>query len=110
MIWENQAEYYKVIEKATDSCDSGIFVEFMLQVIYDAIQTHDKNDTVNVTVKLILSLLKENTSISYEELASKTGKSRVTISRKLSQLKRNNLISRVGADKNGHWEVVKDEN
>ena len=114
MIWENQAEYYKVIEKATDSCDSGIFVEFMLQVISDAIHMHDKsdtvNDTVNDTVKLILSLLKENPSISYEELASKTGKSRVTISRKLSQLKRNNLIRRVGADKNGHWEVVKDEN
>ncbi|MBP5751369.1 MAG: Fic family protein, partial [Treponema sp.] len=114
MIWENQAEYYKVIEKATDSCDSGIFVEFMLQVISDAIHMHDKsdtvNDTVNDTVKLILSLLKENPSISYEELASKTGKSRVTISRKLSELKRNNFIRRVGADKNGHWEVVKDEN
>ena len=110
MIWENQAEYYKVIEKATDSCDSGIFVEFMLQVISDAIHMHDRsdtvNDTVNDTVKLILSLLKENPSISYEELASKTGKSRVTISRKLSELKKNNLIRRMGADKNGHWEVI----
>ncbi|MBP5450976.1 MAG: Fic family protein [Treponema sp.] len=114
MIWENQAEYYKVIEKSTDSSDSGIFIEFMLQMISDAIQLHDKNDTVhdtvNDTVKLILSLLKENPSISYDELAAKTGKSRVTISRKLAELKKRNLIRRVGADKNGHWEVVKDEN
>ena len=33
MIWENQAEYYKAIEKSTDKSDSGIFVDFMLEVI-----------------------------------------------------------------------------
>ena len=110
MIWKNQAEYYKAIEKSTDEADSGIFVEFMLEIILEAVKSHSindiANDTANDTVKIILSIIKENPFVSYEELALKTGKSRITISRKISELKKNNVIKRVGADKNGYWEIT----
>jgi len=113
MIRENQADYYKAIERSTDENDSGIFAEFMLQTILDAIKHKKKvkaddtvNDTVNDTVKIILEIIRKNPSASYDEFAKKTGKSRITVSRKLAELKEQGIIRRVGADKNGHWEIV----
>ncbi len=47
MIWENQADYYKAIGESTRACDSGIFVEYMLEVILSAIVV--ENDTVKKT-------------------------------------------------------------
>ena len=102
MIWENQAEYYKAIELSTDNTDSGIFVEFMLGLILDSLNTHI-SDTVTDTVNLILNLIKEDPLISYDEIAKKLEKSRATISRKISELKKQGIIERVGADKNGKW-------
>ena len=110
MIWENQAAYYKAIEDSTDQNDSGIFVEFMLNVILEALKSrsHDDtiNDTLNDTLNLILSLIRENPYISYEELSLKTRKSRPTVSRKVAELKSSGRIVRHGAKKNGWWEVV----
>ena len=102
MIWENQAAYYNAIEESTDKNDSGIFVDFMLSIILNSLKEHD---TVNDTVNLILKLIRENPSISYDELAEKTGKSRPTVSRKITELKKKGLLVRHGADKNGWWEV-----
>jgi len=108
MIWENQAEYYKAIELSTKNTDSGIFVEFMLGLILNSLKVHINdtvNDSVNDTVNLILNLMKENPFISYDEIAKNLGKSRATISRKISELKKNGIIERVGADKNGKWKL-----
>ena len=63
------------------------------------------NDTVNDTVKTILALIEQNPSITYEEMTEKTGKSRRTISRLITELKEKNIIARVGSDKTGYWEI-----
>lgn len=60
-----------------------------------------KNDTVNA----ILALIKQNPSISYEDLTEKTGKSRRTISRIITELKTTGTIARVGSEKTGHWMI-----
>ena len=60
-------------------------------------------DTVNDTVNAILALIKQNPSITYEDLTEKTGKSRRTISRIITELKTTGTIVRVGSDKTGHW-------
>lgn len=65
------------------------------------------NDTVNDTVKTILALIEQNPSITYEEMTEKTGKSRRTISRIITEMKEKNIIARVGSDKTGYWEIVK---
>lgn len=131
LIWEHQAEYYKAIERSTDATDSGIFVEFMLEALLNGIVRRSKNGTVNAkngtanvkndtvngivndtvnmendTVNIILNEIRNNPSVSYEDLAQKTGKSRMTISRKIAELKKQGLLRRVGADKNGHWELA----
>ncbi len=108
MIWENQAEYYKAIEKSTENSDSGIFVEFMLGLILDSLKLHIAdivNDTVNDTVNSILKLIKENPFISYDEIAKSLKKSRATVSRHIAELKKQGLLERIGADKNGKWLV-----
>ena len=113
MILQNQAAYYKALEHSTAQNDSGIFIDFMLEIIIKTIQENKQdntvdnalNDTVNDTVNAILRRIKENPAISYEELTKKTGKSRVTIGRKLAELKKAGRITRVGADKNGYWHI-----
>ena len=113
MILQNQAAYYQALEHSTAQNDSGIFIDFMLEIIIKTIQENKQdntvdnalNDTVNDTVNAILRCIKENPAISYEELTKKTGKSRVTIGRKLAELKKAGRITRVGADKNGYWHI-----
>lgn len=55
----------------------------------DIMMMFKANDTVNDTVK--------------------TGKSRRTVSRIITELKEKNIIARVGSDKNGYWEIVNRE-
>ena len=110
MILKNQAAYYKALEQSTDENDSGIFIDFMLEIIVKTMKNSRKkstvNETVNETVNPIIKYLKENPEISYEQLAEKMGKSRVTISRKISELKKAGIIKRIGADKNGYWQII----
>jgi predicted HTH transcriptional regulator len=137
MIRENQSEYYKAIEAASAKADSGVFIDYILETIYNSLQAkqkaaekvskndtvndtvNPKNDTVNDTVnpendtvkatvnqQKILDAIKQNPHITQEELAELVGKSRVTVNRQLAQMKSAGLIRRVGADKNGYWEVM----
>ena len=50
--------------------------------------------------------LKADPFITYEELADMLQMSQSSIARKMKDLKEAGEIRRVGADKNGHWEVV----
>ncbi|MEL3912305.1 Fic family protein [Treponema pedis] len=113
MILKNQRAYYKAIEHSTAQNDSGIFIDFILGIILKTIKENKKkkliNDTVNDTVNLILKYIKENPEISYDSLAEKTGKSRITISRKISELKKAGKIKRIGADKNGYWQIAENK-
>ena len=63
------------------------------------------NLPVNKTQKVILDLLKINPKYTYDELAEKSGKTRETVRVNLRKLEELELISRVGADKNGHWKI-----
>ena len=64
------------------------------------------NLPVNKTQKIILDLLKINPKYTYDELAEKSGKTRETVRVNLRKLEELGLISRVGADKNGYWEII----
>ncbi|MBQ3799748.1 MAG: winged helix-turn-helix transcriptional regulator, partial [Treponema sp.] len=54
----------------------------------------------------VLALIRQNPSITYEQLAEKAGISRRTVNRLLSELKNKAVLVRVGADKGGHWEIM----
>ena len=54
----------------------------------------------------ILELIRQKATISYNELASVTGKDRSTVRRNVGKLKDMGLLRRVGSKKTGHWEVL----
>lgn len=55
--------------------------------------------------QVILSILKDNPSITVKELIVKTGFGERSINRYLSSLKKLDLIERFGSDKTGYWKI-----
>ncbi|HDR14880.1 MAG TPA: winged helix-turn-helix transcriptional regulator [Desulfobacteraceae bacterium] len=54
----------------------------------------------------LLSLIKWNPQITYDELAAQTRRNRKTVQRHLQTLKKKGLLRRLGPAKGGQWEVV----
>lgn len=75
-------------------------------------QKASQSVTVNVTVKLtanqksILELVKENPNISQEAIAAELGLARETVNRNMKKLQERDVLKRLGADKNGRWEII----
>ncbi len=80
-------------------------------VNYGAAQGVQENVQENVQEKSredkIVTLIAENNKISIKEIAEKLGVTPKTIQRDLDKMKDKNIISRIGADKGGCWEIVK---
>jgi len=75
-----------------------------------------RNAPVNAPVKLtdlqnnILQEIRKNNNITYDDLSSILNTHRTTIMRNIAKLKEKGLIKRIGSDKGGHWEVIKNGN
>jgi Fic family protein len=115
MVFQNQQKYYDAISQSTKASDCGFFIEFMLAAILSTLRKRqgepireDLRDTANDTVNGIVNLLKTNPNITLDELAIKLNKSRRTITRNIKKLQEDGIISRIGSDKKGYWQV-KDE-
>ena len=117
LVYENQEEYYKVLQSADNKGDSTEFVEFMLGMIRDALSeistTQNENDVVtNVVINVVtnedkvLSMLKQDGKMSATMLANSIGITQRQAQRILSKLKDEGKILRHGANKNGDWEVI----
>ena len=117
LVYENQEEYYKVLQSADNKGDSTEFVEFMLGMIRDALReistTQNENDVVtNVVINVVtnedkvLSMLKQDGKMSATMLANSIGITQRQAQRILSKLKDEGKILRHGANKNGYWEVI----
>lgn len=63
------------------------------------------NATINKVQTSLLKLLYENNMYTYDELSSKVGLNRKNVYNNLKKLQELGLIRRVGARKNGHWEI-----
>ena len=51
--------------------------------------------------------MKQNPSITREDLANRLGVSLTTLKRELTSLKKKGYITRCGSDKNGQWLIIK---
>lgn len=67
------------------------------------------SDTVNDTARLILQSIIENPKITYQGIIEKTAIPRATVARYILKLKVLGYIKRHDADKNGYWEVLKND-
>lgn len=55
----------------------------------------------------LLTLIKDNPHITYNELSLKTKRDRKTVGRHLKILKEKGFLHREGSAKSGHWKVFK---
>lgn len=65
--------------------------------------------TIPVNVKEVLLLVLENQRVTVNEMSARSGLSQRTVKYQLSFLKTKGLLKRVGANKNGHWEIIANE-
>ena len=85
-------------------------LSLLLNTIEKIIKT-EKKVTQKVTVKVtanqqkIIDAIKNNPFVTQEELADMLGIARKNVVANMKKLQENGLIKRVGADKNGHWQV-----
>lgn len=107
IVRDYQEEYYKAIEDSTQLGESTPFIEFMLEMILKSIQTTLKSDQKSnyKSDQKVLTLMKENSKITIYELMEKLSMSESGIKKVIKKLKDENIISRVGSLKSGHWEV-----
>jgi len=63
-----------------------------------------KDENVGVK-KEILNYLKDNPSLTAQELATKLNKTTRTIERNIKELREKGIITRLGSDKTGNWQI-----
>lgn len=66
-----------------------------------------KNEGLSKNEESITNLIKEKPSITLDEMAASLQISRITVARAISDLTNKNVLKRVGANRNGHWEILK---
>ena len=63
------------------------------------------NDYISDLEQAVLSCLRDDPGMTNAELIVKTGKPQRTITRALASLKGKGLITRIGSNKTGYWNV-----
>jgi len=114
------------LKRISDACDeANVKVEFQLLKKGFAVVFYRPNEQFNTTEKVpdvvlnvvtnvvlndneqaALSIIKENPMATAEYIATHLSKAARTAQRYLDSLQKKNVIRRVGAKKDGHWEIV----
>ena len=68
--------------------------------------TQKINVKITVNQQKIIDEIKKNPFVTQDELSSLVGIAKLNINKNMKKLKEQNIIRRIGADKNGHWEVL----
>lgn len=114
VIKGHQQQYYQALEDADQQADCTPFIRFMLSVIAQTLAQNapviaSVNAPVNIeglkTPEAILSLLHDDNQLTRQQLADKIGKDVRTIARAIAKLQQAGKLTRIGSDKNGHWEI-----
>ena len=114
MVYANQQSYYDAINKSSDIGNSGPFIDFMLEEILNALVGHQGKSNAEIAdekglnhqQEKVLGYLRFDRHISAAAIAADLGMSARQVERMLADLKKKGIIRRVGANKNGYWEVL----
>ena len=116
IVKKYQQEYYQAIAQSDAKGDSTDFIVFMLKCILQTISEQRKvTDNVGISVGInvgineqrVLDALRADASLSAVKIGQLLGITTRQAERLLASLREKNLIRRVGANKNGHWEIIK---
>lgn len=114
IVYANQQAYYDAINKSSVIGDSGPFIDFMLEEILSAIVGHQGKSNaeiadekgLNYQHERVLGYLRADRHISAVAIAADLGMSARQVERMLADLKKTGIIRRVGANRNGYWEML----
>jgi Fic family protein len=124
LVHENQEAYYHALQMANNDGESTVFVEFMLQMIRDALkelaesqneQQKKSNVGIHVSVNVgknvgtneqkVLLLLQQDGRLTIKVLAETLTITPRQVERIIAKLKKQGLLIRHGASKGGYWQV-----
>lgn len=104
IIYHNQKKYYDALNVSSKNNNSTEFIKFMLKIILKSFDS--LSAPLNDVETNIIRLMESNKDITIEKLVMETDKSKRTIIRYINILKEKNIIRRIGANKNGYWEII----
>ena len=116
MVYSNQQAYYHAINRSSDLGDSGPFIDFMLEEILNALVGHQGKSNadiaeekgLNYQQQRVLGYLRADRHTTAAKIAKDLEMSARQIERMLADLKAKGIIRRIGANRNGYWEIVDD--
>ena len=116
MVYSNQQAYYYAINRSSDLGDSGPFIDFMLEEILDALVVHQGKSNadiadekgLNFQQQRVLGYLRADRHTTAAKIAADLDMSARQIERMLADMKAKGIIRRIGANRNGYWEIVDD--
>ncbi len=97
----------KMSEKMSEKSSQESSQESSQQSLQEVSEKGSQKMSEEMSEKII-RLIENEPSISARELATILEKSTRTIERKIAGLKKEGKLKRIGPDKGGHWEVIKD--
>ena len=81
-------------------------LSLILNTIEEIIETEKKvTQKVTVNQQKIIDTIKKNPYVTQEELADIVGIARKNIITNMKKLQDSGIIKRIGANKNGHWQI-----
>ena len=116
MVYSNQQAYYHAINRSSDLGDSGPFIDFMLEEILNALVDHQGKSNADIADEKslnyqqlrVLGYLRADRHTTAAKIAADLDMSARQIERMLADMKAKGIIRRIGANRNGFWEIVDD--
>ena len=102
MVHDRQMEYYQAINASSAENDCGIFVDFMLKEILNALKQHTEGDVVE-SDNSVLDFILKHPGCRSNQIAEALNIPLRTLQRELSRLKGDGQIEFRGAPKNGGY-------
>lgn len=115
IVKQNQQEYYHAIARSDSAGDSTVFILFMLKCLQATIKHEVENKVDNKvedksltdSEQRIVRLMTKDAHITIAEICKKTKLSAAGVNKILASLRNKGIIKRIGANKNGYWDVHK---
>ena len=116
MVYSNQQAYYHAINRSSDLGDSGPFIDFMLEEILNALVGHQGKSNADIADEKglnyqqlrVLGYLRADRHTTAAKIATVLDMSARQIERILADMKAKGILRRIGANRNGYWEIVDD--
>ena len=107
-MYLNREEYYSSIAQCHVNGNANVFIKFLLKTINSSLDKVIKSSkfVLNGIQNRIIEFIINNKYITQNTIAEKLNVNVRTIKRNFKVLIDNNIVERVGSDKNGYWDVI----